>query len=115
MSAHVVSGQSKDTRRVLQLGHEPSQDALDMMKELAEDRVRRFGSDITIKSSGLDEECERELENERELEREAERQGRSFRMRSATSEFVRPAMVAPGSNISVYSALRTCLTASLST
>jgi hypothetical protein len=63
VSAHVVSGQSKDTRRVLQLGHEPSQDALDMMKELAEDRVRRFGSDITIKSSGLDEECERELEN----------------------------------------------------
>jgi hypothetical protein len=71
---HVVSGQAKDTHRVLQLGHEPGRKASEMMMELSEGRAKKFGSDIPIKSSGLDEECERELENERELEREAERQ-----------------------------------------
>jgi hypothetical protein len=71
---HVVSGQKKDEKRVLLLGHEPSGKASEMMVELSEGRAKKFGSDIPIKSSGLDEECERELENERELEREAERQ-----------------------------------------
>jgi hypothetical protein len=71
---HVVSGQAKDTHRVLQLGHEPGRKASEMMMELSEGRAKKIGSDIPIKSSGLDEECERELENERELEREAERQ-----------------------------------------
>jgi hypothetical protein len=71
---HVVSGQKKDEKRVLLLGHEPSGKASEMMVELSEGRAKKFGSDIFIASSGLDEECERELENERELEREAERQ-----------------------------------------
>jgi len=34
--------------------------------------TRRFGSDVHIKCSGFDEECERELEAERELEKEVE-------------------------------------------
>jgi hypothetical protein len=44
------------------------------MNRICEERARPFGSDQTILSTGLDEECERELENERELEREIEKQ-----------------------------------------
>jgi hypothetical protein len=70
---HVVSGQKKDEKRVLLLGHEPSGKASEMMVELSEGRAKKFGSDIFIASSGLDEECERELENERQSELEAVR------------------------------------------
>ena len=37
-------------------------------------RVEQFGSDVCIKSTGREDECERELENEKEIEQEIQRQ-----------------------------------------
>ena len=45
---------------------------MNLMNRICEERWRPFDSDQTILSTGLDEECERELENARELEREIE-------------------------------------------
>ena len=71
---HVKRGQTKDLARISQLGLEPSPGDRALMSRLSEERAKQYGSDLPIRSTGLDEECERELENERELEREAERQ-----------------------------------------
>ena len=71
---HVKLAQAKDIERVSNRGCEPSARARELMSALSEERAKLYGADLPIKSTGLDEECERELENERELEREAEHQ-----------------------------------------
>jgi hypothetical protein len=70
---HVKRGQAKDCERVKQLRLEP-EGILEEELKVLEESARTYGSDIFIASSGLDEECERELENEREREREKEPQ-----------------------------------------
>jgi hypothetical protein len=70
---HVKRGQAKDCERVKQLRLEP-EGILEEELKVLEKRASDFGWDIFITSSGLDEECERELENERQREREKEPQ-----------------------------------------
>ena len=57
---------------------------LQMLMNDITQRVKELGSDIVIRCTGLDEECERELETERELEREVERQLDRMAPRSET-------------------------------
>ena len=47
---------------------------VDGTRQAIESLGRRYGSDLRVLSTGVEEECERELENERELDREVERQ-----------------------------------------
>ena len=57
--------------RCSKLGIAYSASALKMSRQIIE-HAAKFGSDLRIVSTGVEEECERELENERELERERE-------------------------------------------
>ena len=60
-------------RRINSLDCELDETSSREMK-LALEHVKRYGSDVRITASGMDEECERQLESERELEREIELQ-----------------------------------------
>ena len=63
----------RDRARCAKLGIEYNATALRLSSEI-EARAKTYGADLTIFSTGIEEECERELENERELEREREMQ-----------------------------------------
>jgi hypothetical protein len=71
---HVKKMQGINLARIRDLKIVPEVKYMELMSRICEERARPFGSDQTIVSAGLDEECERELENERELEREIEKQ-----------------------------------------
>ena len=63
----------RDERRCDKLGIAYSDTAKTLSNEITLKAVK-YGADLRIVSTGVDEECERELENERELERERELQ-----------------------------------------
>ena len=47
---------------------------LEEMMHRISSRGEKYGNDVFVKGTGLDDECERELENERELEKEVEQE-----------------------------------------
>ena len=63
----------RDQARCAKLGFEYTATATELSNKVLE-RAREYGFDLRIISTGVEEECERELENERELERERELQ-----------------------------------------
>ena len=61
----------RDRERCIKLGIEYNATAIRLSDEILS-RAKTYGADLTILSTGIEEECERELENERHLERERE-------------------------------------------